>query len=270
MPIKSIVVVLDESSKTAGPYAVSLASMFEAHLTATTIVHDPTASVAWPEASLPLVASALDDARAEARRILDRFAATAKGISVETEPVEVSAGLPGRAIGPLARHFDLTVLEQPNPDAPDDREIMIETALFETGRPLLIVPYVPIAPFRLETVLIAWDGSATAARALNDAMPFLARAKRAEVVTVAEAGVEIDRSGDRIVRHLARHGISSAFRSLPSAGEIASTMLSHAFDAQADLLVMGGYGHSRLREFVLGGATRGILDAMTLPVLMSH
>jgi len=270
MPIKNIVVVLDESSKTAGPYAVSLASIFEAHLTATTIVHDPTASVAWPEASLPLLASALDDARAEARRILDRFVATAKGISVETEPVEVTFGLPGRALGPLARYFDLTVLEQPNPETSGDREIMVESALFETGRPVLIVPYVPIAPFRLETVLVAWDGSATAARALSDAMPFLAQAKRTEVITVAEPGTEIDRSGERIVRHLARHGISAEFRSLPSTGEIASTMLSHAFDTQADLLVMGGYGHSRFREFVLGGATRGILNAMTLPVLMSH
>lgn len=270
MPIKNIVVVLDATSKTAGPYAISLASMFEAHLTATTVVHDPAASVAWPEASLPLLESALDDAREKARRILDRFVATAKGISVETEPVEVALGLPGRALGPLARYFDLTVLEQPNPDVSDDREIMLESALFETGRPVLIVPHVPIAPFRLETVLIGWDGSATAARALSDAMPFLAQAKRTEVVTVAEADAEVDRFGDRIIRHLARHGVSAKFRRIPSAGDIANTMLSHAFDTQADLLVMGGYGHSRFREFVLGGATRGILNAMTLPVLMSH
>jgi nucleotide-binding universal stress UspA family protein len=272
MAIKDVVVVLDASSRTVGPYAASLASLFGAHLTATMLVHDPTASVAWPEASVPLLTSVLESSREEARRVLEAFATTAQGlgVAVETEPVEVTLGLPGRALGPLARHFDLAVIEQPNPDAPGDREIMVESVLFESGRPALIVPYVPIAPFRLETVLVAWDGSATAARALGDAMPFLERAKRVEILIIADEPSETEASGQRIVHHLERHGIDAQLHRLPSAGDVASTLLSHAFDAQADLMVMGGYGHSRVREFILGGATRGILEAMTLPVLMAH
>lgn len=272
MAIKDLVVVLDSGSKTVGPYAASLASLFGAHLTATMLVHDPTTSVAWPEASVPLLTSVLDASREEARRTLEAFATTGQGlgIAVETEPVEVTFGLPGRALGPLARRFDLAVIEQPNPNAPGDREIMVESVLFESGRPALVVPFVPIAPFRLETVLVAWDGSATAARALGDAMPFLARATRVELVTVASASPETEASGQRMVCHLERHGLDAQFRSLPSAGDVASTLLSHAFDAQADLMVMGGYGHSRVREFILGGATRGVLETMTLPVLMSH
>jgi nucleotide-binding universal stress UspA family protein len=272
MAIKDLLVVLDSTSKTAGPYAASLASAFEAHLTATTVVVDPTTTVAWPEASVPLMTSILEDARAEARRILEAFATTAQGVGVniDTEPVEIAFGLAGRALGPLARQFDLTVIEQPNPDAPGDREMMVESALFESGRPVLVIPYVPIAPFRLENVLVAWDGSATATRALGDAMAFLARAKRVEVATVGDIPAAIDGSGHRVTRHLARHGIDATFRSLLGADDVPSMLLSHAFDSQADLMVMGGYGHSRLREFILGGATRGILDTMTLPVLMSH
>ncbi|HEX2135733.1 MAG TPA: universal stress protein [Microvirga sp.] len=272
MALKDIVVVLDPNTRTAGPYAAALASEFEAHLTATTFVLDPTTTVAWPEASLPYMASVLEDARAEGHRTLEGFAAEARrlGVIVEVRPVEVAFGLTGRALGPVARLFDLTILEQPNPDAPSEREIMLESALFGSGRPVLIVPYVQIAPFRLETVLVAWDGSATSARAVGDAMPFLVRATRVEVVTLGETADAQEAPGQALTRHLARHGVAAVFRSHPTADDVASTLLSHAFDAEADLMVMGGYGHSRFREFILGGATRGILETMTLPVLMSH
>lgn len=270
MAIKDLLVVLDSRSKMVGPYATSLASAFEAHLTAITLVVNPT--VAWPEASVALMTTVLEDTRAEAGRILEAFTTIARGLGVtaETQPVEVAFGLAGRALGPLAREFDLTVVEQPNPNSPGDREIMIESALFESGRPVLVVPYVPIAPFRIENVLVAWDGSATAARALGDAMPFLARARRVEVVTVGDIPAAVDAPGHGVTRHLARHGIDAPLRNLPSVGDVASTLLSHAFDSEADLIVMGGYGHSRFREFILGGATRGILETMTVPVLMSH
>ncbi|NBJ13467.1 universal stress protein [Microvirga arsenatis] len=209
MAIKDVVVVLDPSSRTVGPYAASLAALFGAHLTATMLVHDPTTSVAWPEASVPVLTSVLEASREEARRTLEGFATTAQGlgVAVETEPVEVTLGLPGRALGPLARHFDLAVVEQPNPDAPGDREMMVESVLFESGRPALIVPDVPITPFRLETILVAWDASATAARAFGDAMPFLERAKWVEILTVADEPSETEASGERMVRHLERHAI---------------------------------------------------------------
>jgi nucleotide-binding universal stress UspA family protein len=99
----------------------------------------------------------------------------------------------------------------------------------------------------------------------------LAQAKRIEVVTVGDpSGSEGDMPGRRVRRHLIRHGMRAEFRVLPSAGDVASALLSYASDSEADLLVMGGYGHSRFRELILGGATRGILQSMTLPVIMSH
>ena len=131
------------------------------------------------------------------------------------------------------------------------------------------MPYIEKGPLRLETVLIAWDGSAPASRAIRDALPFLLRAKRIEVVTVGDLGPTLENSSHRLSLHLQRHGLRPEFR-LVSGSDVASALLSDAFDASADLLVMGAYGHSRFRELVLGGATHGILESMTLPVFMSH
>src|SRR4051794_18689036 len=174
----------------------------------------------------------------------------------------------GQTLGAFARYFDLTIIEQPNPDVLTERESAIEAALFASGRPVLVVPYIHKAPLQLEQVLVAWDGSATAARALGDALPLLARAKNLQVVSVVDGNEGI--SGPRIVRHLEQHAITAKFHSLPGADDPTDALLSYAADCCADLLVMGGYGHSRFREFLLGGTTRGILASMTLPVFMSH
>jgi nucleotide-binding universal stress UspA family protein len=119
---------------------------------------------------------------------------------------------------------------------------------------------------------VCWDGSRSAARATGDAMPLLTRAKTTEIVIVAgEAAKSDEIPGADIAHHLARHGAKVELkRIVATEGDIASTILSHAADVSADFLVMGGYGHSRLREFILGGVTRGILAAMTVPTLLSH
>ena len=272
MVIKDILVSLDSTSQAVGPYAVSLASSFDAHLTAAAFVVDATTAVALANAPSVFLASALEEARAAARKILEEFKTTTQGsgIAIETESVEAVVGMTGQALGPLARHFDLAIVEQPDPDIPAEREIMIEAVLFGSGRPVLVVPHIWSPPFRQENVLVAWDGSATAARALGDAIPVLGRAKRVELVTVGESIEDIEPPGPRIQRHLARHGLDAQYRRLPATRDVASTLLSHAFDMNADLMVMGGYGHSRFRELILGGATRGILKSLTLPVLMSH
>jgi len=120
--------------------------------------------------------------------------------------------------------------------------------------------------------MVGWDGSRSAARAVADAMPLLVRAKVTEVVMVAsEPAKSEEMPGADIARHLARHGAKVEVKSIVTAETgVDSTILSHAADTSADFLVMGGYGHSRLREFILGGVTRGILSSMTLPILMSH
>lgn len=275
MAIKDILALLDSDPDVAGPYASSLASMFQAHLTAVSLVLDPPPSMAIPDASVDLLAPFLEKARAAAHERLEDFAARSRrlGITTEFDVIETPAGTTDLTIGPLARYFDLTIVRQPDPDTRDEREGMIEGALFGSGRPVLVVPYIQTPPLRLENVLIAWDGSATAARAVGDAMPLLVRANQIALVTAAdggEAGDETEMSARRMIRHLARHETVTKFHKLSKAGDVASTLLSYAFDSGADLIVMGGYGHSRFREVILGGATRGILKSMTVPVLMSH
>jgi nucleotide-binding universal stress UspA family protein len=121
-------------------------------------------------------------------------------------------------------------------------------------------------------VMVCWDGSRSAARAVGDALPFLLRAEKVEVVLVAsEPGKSDEIPGADIAHHLARHGLKVELKRIVAVDvDVTNTLLSHAADVGSDLLVMGGYGHSRLREFVLGGVTRGILASMTLPTLMSH
>src|SRR5262249_13056892 len=143
---------------------------------------------------------------------------------------------------------------------------------FDAGRPVLVVPYIQKAPLALDRVLVCWDGGRSAARAVGDAMPFLHRAKEVEVVIVqGDAGKSDELPRADIGVHLARHGLKvDVKRIVATGGKVADTILSHAADVGADFLVMGGYGHSRLREFILGGVTRGILGTMTVPVLLSH
>src|SRR5439155_1130894 len=111
-----------------------------------------------------------------------------------------------------------------------------------------------------------------AARAIADALPFLKRGKVIEIVMVASGGGKADEiPGVDLGEHLARHGLKVEVKRLVAGDvDVANTILSYAADSAADFIVMGGYGHSRLREFVLGGATRGILESMTVPVLMAH
>jgi nucleotide-binding universal stress UspA family protein len=121
-------------------------------------------------------------------------------------------------------------------------------------------------------VLVCWDGGRTAARAIGDAIPFLTRAKAVDVVIVAtEPGKGDEIPGADMGRHLARHGLKVEVKRIVAPDiDVANAILSYAADSSADFMVMGGYGHSRLREFILGGATRRILQSMTVPVLMSH
>ena len=161
---------------------------------------------------------------------------------------------------------------QSEPDQPAVGDLIIEAALFDTGRPVLVVPYIQRAGLRLDRILLCWDGSRSAARAAADALPFLRRGRLVEVVTVASEPAKTDEMpGADIAQHLARHDVKVELNRIVTVEtDVASTILSHAADSSADLLVMGGYGHSRLREFILGGVTREILSSMTVPTLMSH
>ena len=168
---------------------------------------------------------------------------------------------------------DLLVIGQQNPDTPEPmREALIEAILFQSGAPALIIPYAGLNTFSPGRAVVAWDGGAASAHAVRAALPLLHVAKEVVVVIVKE---KIKRptelAGADIATHLARHDLHVEVREITnSTGDIGQTILSFAADEAADWLVMGGYGHSRMREFFLGGTTRGILESMTLPVLMAH
>ena len=170
-----------------------------------------------------------------------------------------------------ARLRDLTVIGVP--EHPYQEHWFAEQIIFGSGRPTLVVPAVElVGSFALDHAVVAWDFSRPAARAVADALPLLVRAKRVSVVTVTnEKRIDSKRSGEELAKHLAFHGATVVLESVDAAGRsIGEVLESHAQSARADLLVMGAYGHSRLREFVLGGATRSILSKPPLPVLLSH
>ncbi len=174
-----------------------------------------------------------------------------------------------------ARYADLTITGQINPESPPPGSgaALPERLALTSGRPVLVVPYVG----RYETigghVLVAWNRTREAVRAIHDALPILQQARRVTVLSINPEPSDPRPSlpGSDIAAHLARHAIAIE-TSYTVAKDIAvgSAILSRAADFGADLIVMGCYGHSRFRELVLGGASREILGQMTVPVLMSH
>jgi nucleotide-binding universal stress UspA family protein len=168
----------------------------------------------------------------------------------------------------LARLFDLVVIEQP---APRSEGVALGGIVAGCGRPVLAIPYIQKQAASFDSVVVAWDASASAARALGDATPLLRRARSVEVVTVMNDGVDrASPRGDEVVSHLARRGIAAAFRPLPGGIGAADMLLSYVADRGANLMVTGGWGHSRLAETIIGGATRTLLETMTIPLFMAH
>jgi nucleotide-binding universal stress UspA family protein len=151
-------------------------------------------------------------------------------------------------------------------------QVVDEGVLFECGRPVIFVPYIQKSGMKADRVMVCWDGSRTAGRAVADGLPFLKKAKQVEIVIVSNKPAKDDElPGADLGQHLARHGLKVDIKRITSTDtDVPSTILSHAADSSADMIVMGGYGHSRLRQFILGGVTRGLLESMTVPVLMSH
>jgi nucleotide-binding universal stress UspA family protein len=174
------------------------------------------------------------------------------------------------------RYVDLVVLGQTDPDNGEAAlfQPSAEDVALAVGRPVLVVPYAGRFEECGRRVLVAWNASRAATRAVNDAMPLLAGAETVTVLSVdpnEDSRAHGDVPGMDIASHLARHGVKANVETTVSGGiGVGNVLLSRASDVGADLLVMGAYGHARVRELLLGGATRTILQSMTLPVLMAH
>jgi nucleotide-binding universal stress UspA family protein len=277
MTIKDIVVNLSvaEGGSFAGDYAVSVAAAFGAHVTGIAFAYDPIVPVAATGYIPPeVIETQQHDSDEAAKSAMARFSAAADRAGIAAEPTTLAASFAGAGehFGQIARRFDLAIVGQPEPDKGAVEELIAESVLFEAGRPVIIVPYLQKAPLKLDRVMACWDGSRPAARAIADAMPLLERAGLVEVVIVSnERGKRDEIPGADMGQHLARHGLKVDIKRISEGSiDVADALLSHAADFSADLIVMGGYGHSRLREFVLGGVTHSILKSMTAPVLMSH
>jgi nucleotide-binding universal stress UspA family protein len=275
--IKDVLVNLSlgERGGFAGEYAVSVAAAFEAHVAGIAFLYDPIIPLSGAGYIPADVIDTQERDNANATKAAaDHFAQAAARAGVSAEPLTLSSSVSGAGeqFSRLARRFDLSVVGQAEPETNAIEEVIAEAALFDSGRPVIIVPYIQKAPLKLDRVMVCWDGGKTAARAVADAMPLLRRAGRVEVVIVAdERGKEDEIAGVDIGQHLARHGLNVEVKRMTMGDiDVADVLLSHAADIGADIIVMGGYGHSRLREFVLGGVTRSILQSMTAPVFMSH
>jgi nucleotide-binding universal stress UspA family protein len=275
--IKDVVVNLALAAERdpAAEFALSVANAFTAHATGIAFQYDPIMPAALMDDVPPDV---IDTQRAENERAANtatgRFDGAARVASILSETRIVQSTMAGVAtrFAHIARRFDLSLVAQAKPDADGPEALIVEQALFDSGRPILVVPYIQTAPFTTDRILLCWDGSRAAARAAADAIPFLSRAKAVEIFIVETGKLKSDEiPGADIAGHLARHSRNVIVtRTASGDTDVASVILSHAADTGADMLVMGGYGHSRLREFILGGATRTILGSMTLPTLLSH
>jgi len=274
--IKDIIVNLSVGAKanSASDYAISLAAALNAHLTGIIFLYGPTVPVSRAGYVPPELEVIERHNEAAVKAVRESFTAASTRTGVKAEFLTVSASLvsAGDQFGQIARRFDLAVVGQAEPETRMVEENIIEAVLFDSGGPVIIVPYIQRAPLKLDHIMVCWDGSRAAARAIRDAIPFLRRAGRIEVVNVTNERRKQDQiECADLGAHLARHGLNVVIKRMPLGDvDVAAGLLSHAADEDVDFIVMGGYGHSRLREFVLGGVTRSMLQTMTVPVLMSH
>jgi len=260
MPYKDLLVMVDDEPNTREriSHAADLAERFDAHLTGLCV----------PIAEASEIARRVNRARELFDDETGRHRISTEWRSGTGFPVDVAVV--------QARYADLIVLGQLDPadaQAPVDHP-RPEDVTLSAGRPILVIPYIGRSRAIGRHILVAWDGSREATRAIGDAMPFLTRASSVTVLTVdplvgrQEHG---ELPGADIALHLARHGVNTRTEKTVSEGVgVGDVLLSHASELGADLLVMGAYGHSRARELLLGGATRTVLSSMTLPVLMSN
>jgi nucleotide-binding universal stress UspA family protein len=257
--------------------SVSLAASLGAHLDAVSVGYVST-STAYVMEGGAAVAAVFEmereraGERAEAALTLFETEAKNAGISYACRPLGAIPADAASSVGAMARLYDLSVVLQPETGQASFDNDLPREILFRSGGPVLFLPHIFRGPFKAKRVGVCWDGSRASARALRDSIPFLTRAEEIITVTVNEAdSVPGEASTDNLAKHLARLGVSARMIGLSaSRSEIQPVILSLAADEGLDLLVMGGYGHSRLQESFLGGVTRAMLEAMTVPTLMSH
>jgi nucleotide-binding universal stress UspA family protein len=275
MDYKSIVVFLDSSRRSDArmDFAVDLALRHGAHLSGV-YVEFSTLFPAGPDPAAGMLLAKLDEYLAvERSRTERRFAEAARRAGLAYDWSFLRG--PDARLAPVrARTCDLAIVGQTDPDDPESKFAagFPETVVMGAGRPVLFAPYTGPLATDFRRVLVAWDGSREAARAVADALPLLVRATSVAVVSVEamsdprETLPRLDVGG-----YLSRNGVKAEIQVIPGVEiSVGEWLLSQAASVSADLMVTGAYGHARMREWILGGVTRTLLRSMPLPVLMSH
>jgi len=256
--------------------AISLATRYQAHLDAVSAGHEI--------ANMPFLteggAAVATITKAEHERALDRartalevFEAEAKraGVTYTCRTITELQAEAAAILGATSRLYDLAIVAQPEFERESFDNTLAQEILFQSGGPVMFIPYIFRGILQGKRIGICWDGSRLAARALRDAMPLLAQSETIAILTINPSSVPDDASAAHLMRHLSQLAARTKIADLTTNSEsIQTSILSMAADENLDLLVMGGYGHSRLRETVFGGVTREMLESMTVPTLMSH
>lgn len=275
MTPKSILALIDGSalSEATLDTAISVAKLFGAQLEALHVRADPATLVpivgegmsgAMVEQVMDAMAKSVEGRTQRARAVYDKAAAKA-GFPIEwrqeTGPEPVVLASAGRLV-------DLTVLARPDAAADGQMAASLDSALFDTGRPVLVAP--PASPASVgKRVAVAWNGSAQASRVVSAAVAYFEKAESVSVLTAP--GFDKRAPAEALVAYLAKHKVKATIQSVdPHGKHVGQALLEQAQQLNCDLLVMGAYGHSRLREMILGGATREVLASSTIPVLMAH
>ncbi|MBX4913656.1 universal stress protein [Rhizobium bangladeshense] len=280
MSYKTILAILDtaDNSAAVADFAFAIAAECGAHvigLHAEIISAVPL--VAPMEIPDPVAVQALQDmAHGETVAIERIFQAKAQasGASSEWRSFATSTGYGSAPLIESARSADLLIASQADPAKPSDSHVDVDNFVFETGRPVLMIPYVIRQPKPIKRVLIAWNGSKEAARATFDALPILKAAEEVEIFSVDPAETALQSpltSGAEIAATLARHGVETTLATGHSVDRNASHVIENRLsDSSIDLLVMGAYTHSWLWQTIFGGTTKSLLQSMTALTLLSR
>jgi nucleotide-binding universal stress UspA family protein len=278
MGLNDIVVHVDgaEATKARVGFAVALAKEHGAHLVG--IAFAPTALLPLYGADVGFadMSEVMESVKAQGANALQAFEARAKkeGVSAEARLMQGMSEEFPHDFAHAARHVDLAILGQPRDGDPlIGQYALVERCMFASGRPVIIVPAAPEKLALKGTIVAAWDGSAEAARAINDALTFLKPAARVVLLVgvTAEQGEERGPQTDDMIAHLRRHGVmAEAMRIKASEGDVGRLLLTTAKTLGADMMVMGAFHHSRWREFILGGVTLTVLEEATIPLFMAH
>lgn len=280
MDFKTILVHLDHTDRCSARVALA-AGLARAHgshligLVPTGLYDGVIPADAIPTGVTDFIAESADHLRRRAEAISESFKVRVSGPNPVSHEIRLTDGTAVDAIVQHGRSSDLIVLGQEDRSARSDTPAhgLVPRVMLQAGRPVLVVPYAGIARPEARNVFVAWDGSRASGVAMRAALPLLAKARQVKLVFCRRLGQPHEPARLLVaetLQWLQRHGVKATAEEDVIEIDIAAALLSRACDLGADLMVMGGYEHSRLREVVLGGVTQQILAHMTFPVLMAH